>query len=167
MTNVSNTLCWAWHFLLLVESAELSLQPFANTYLISRAGMLSYFSGFIMSIFGGSCDLSHWHCLYAPHLLLFLLPFQRSDPYIYKSIICFFSRVCVVNNTWTWLATNVLCKLNSLPGSFSENQRNDGGRELIWRNLNQHLQEILPPAPPSHLSLNKASKCFRGLKGTL
>lgn len=75
--------------------------------------------------------------------------------------------VCVVNNTWTWLATNVLCKLNLLPGSFSENQRNDGGRELIWRNLNQHLQEILPPAPPSHLSLNKASKCFRGLKGTL
>jgi len=30
MNNISNMLYWAWHFLLLTESAELSLRPFAN-----------------------------------------------------------------------------------------------------------------------------------------
>lgn len=62
-------------------------------YLISGAGML-YFSGFIMNIFVGPVELSHWRCLCAAHLLLFLLPDQRSDSHIYESIVRFLSHVC-------------------------------------------------------------------------
>lgn len=155
----------AWHFLLLLESDELSLQPFANTKVFDIWGRkLFYSSSFIMNIFGGSCwtePLASLMCC-SPTPFLASWPEERFS-YLQKyHLLC----ICVWEITFEpgWQKMSCVNEIFCLAASQKMNTTMVEGN-WFW-NLNNHLQEILFFSL-SHLSLNKVSECFIGLNGTL
>lgn len=103
MNNISNTLCWAWHFLLLVESNELSLQLFANKKKKKKErylgqGWFILFYQFLPDIFCGSCWSEPLALLLCCSIFLFVL--HDHDSCLYKSTFSSYL-TCMVNNIQT------------------------------------------------------------------
>lgn len=173
MNNISNTLCWAWHFLLLVESNELSLQPFANPKKkgkknISGAGMfcliLPVSSWYFLWAHFTLVEVRYWHCFCAAQYFFSCFMTRGVIPVCTK--VPFSSYLtCVVNNTRN-------------PGNKCLVQMKFAAQLLLrkiilewWKGINFEIwtsicrKSFFPFI--SHLSLRKASECFMGLNGTL
>lgn len=131
-------------------------------YLISGTGMFFYSSSSIMNIFCGSCRTEPYVLLTCPFSC-----FLTREAILISTKVSFDSYLIVLNNAWTWLATNVWCKWNLLPYCFSENEHNDGRRELIFKPELASVGNSFCFFSLSHLSFNKASECFMGLNGAL
>lgn len=103
MNNISNMLCWAWHFLLLVESDELSFQPFANPKNkkdIWGRDVFFNFTSFFPILFVGPVEVSYWHCFCAAQY--FFLCFMTRGVIPASTKVPFSSYLMrVVNNTRT------------------------------------------------------------------
>lgn len=167
MNNTSNTLCWAWHFLLLMGSDRLSLQPFPNPKVFAIWGRNAFLfqqfhhGYFLWVLLNWAIDIAYVVLSY------FFTCFLTRGAILISTKVSFASYLmCVVNNTWTCLATNVLCKWNLLPSCLSEKWTLRWWKRInfeIWMRICRKSFFI----SLSRISLNKASEGFIRLNGTL